>query len=79
VRLVTARYLRVPPGVPPYMNSPRVTELPRRLEAVTRDTFLGASDTRPRPRGAEVIAFRARGRRALSQPRRGAPAPPAAA
>jgi hypothetical protein len=61
------------------MNSPRVIELPRRLEPVTRDTFLGGSETAPRPRGAEVITFRTHGRRVRPQPRRGDPAPRAAA
>jgi hypothetical protein len=57
------------------MNSPRVIELPRRLEPVTRDTFLGGTEATL----AEVIAFRSRERLAVAQPRPIAPAPPAAA
>jgi hypothetical protein len=79
VKVVTRPYLRAPRGVPLYMNSPRVIELPRRLEAVTRDTFLAGSETGSRHRSAEVIAFRPRARLVRPQPRRGAPAPPAAA
>jgi hypothetical protein len=79
VKVLTPAYRRESAGGPVYMNSPRVIELPRRLEAVTRDTFLGGSETAPRPRGAEVIPFRTRGRRVRPQPRRGGPAPRAAA
>ena len=37
--LITQGYLRAARGVLTGMNSPRVIELPRRLEAVGRDTF----------------------------------------
>jgi hypothetical protein len=57
------------------MKSPSVIELPRRLEPVTRDTFLGGTEAPL----AKVIAFRSRERRALPQLRPVAPAPPAAA
>jgi hypothetical protein len=30
-----------------HMTSPHVVELPRRLEAITRDTFLGSVQTSP--------------------------------
>jgi hypothetical protein len=62
------------------MNSPRVIELPRRLEPVTRDTFIGATDTGTRAGLAQVIAFVPRERRLQRRPRPVAPsAPPAVA
>jgi hypothetical protein len=62
------------------MNSPRVIELPRRLEPVTRDTFLAGSDAVNRAGLAQVIAFVPRDRRVQRRPRSVAPAiPPAAA
>jgi hypothetical protein len=61
------------------MNSPRVIEIPRRLEPVTRDTFLGETETASRAGLAHVIAFRPRQRRVPPQRRPLAPAPPAAA
>jgi hypothetical protein len=60
------------------MTSPRVIELPRRLEPVARDTFLGASDVGA-PRAVSylgnVVALRPRDGRGL----RDAPAPPSPA
>ena len=76
---VTGRYLRAPSGLQFHMNSPRVIELPRRLEPVTRDTFLGSAGGASHARLAQVIAFPVRTPLAPSQPRRHAPAPPAAA
>jgi hypothetical protein len=61
------------------MNSPRVIELPRRLEPVTRDTFLGGIEPATRPALAPVIVLHPRRRLARPQPRPLAPAPPAAA
>lgn len=62
------------------MNSPRVIELPRRLEPVTRDTFLGGGDAMTRAGLAQVIQFVPRDRRVQRRPRPAAPAaPPAAA
>jgi hypothetical protein len=61
------------------MNSPRVIEIPRRLEPVTRDTFLGGAETASRAGLAQVIALRSRQRRVPPQRRPLAPAPPAAA
>lgn len=69
-----------------HMTSPRVIELPRRLEPVVRDTFLGAddrsasrTDDRPAPRTdgrvATVVALRPRGARRPA----GRPVPPLAA
>jgi hypothetical protein len=75
VRVVTGRYLRAPSRALRHMNSPHVIELPRRLEPVTRDTFLGGTEARL----AKVIAFRPRKRLAAPKPRPVAPAPPAAA
>jgi hypothetical protein len=61
------------------MNSPRVIELPRRLEPVTRDTFLAGTEAAPRGQ-AQVIAFVPRDQRAPRRKRPGATAaPPAAA
>ena len=48
------------------MTSPRVTELPRRLEPVSRDTFLAGSDrqrVRPVSYVANVVALRPRDER----------------
>lgn len=45
------------------MTSPRVVELPRRLEPVSRDTFLGAGEAQAAARlvyVADVVAPRAR-------------------
>jgi hypothetical protein len=63
------------------MTSPRVIELPRRLEPVARDTFLAGSETAA-PRAVShvgnVVALRprdARSRRRAPAPRR----PPTAA
>jgi hypothetical protein len=57
------------------MTSPRVIELPRRLEPVARDTFLGAVETGA-PRAVSylgnVVALRPRDVRGLRE----APAPP---
>ena len=75
MRVVTGRYLRASSRVLGHMNSPHVIELPRRLEPVTRDTFLGGTEARL----AKVIAFRPRERLASPKPRPVAPAPPAAA
>jgi hypothetical protein len=58
------------------MTSPRVIELPRRLEPVGRDTFLGAAEVEAFPPVSyvgNVVALRSRD--ALA----GQPAPPAAA
>jgi hypothetical protein len=63
------------------MTSPRVIELPRRLEPVGRDTFLGAAETdaaRPVSYVGNVVALRSRDGRGLRRPA-GEPAPPAAA
>ena len=79
VRLVTRGYPPAPPGVPRYMNSPRVIELPRRLEPVTRDTFLAATDTSSRAGLAQVITFAPRERRVQPGKRPVAPAAPTAA
>ena len=49
---VTPPYLRAGFGVLSHMNSPRVIELPRRLEAVDPDPFLD--------RPADVVALRPR-------------------
>lgn len=57
------------------MTTPRVIELPRRLEPVTRDTFLAATEAGPRGELAQVIAFVPRERRR----RPAAPVPSAAA
>jgi hypothetical protein len=58
------------------MTSPRVIELPRRLEPVARDTFLGAVETGAPPRAVSylgnVVALRPRDGRGLRRP----PAPP---
>ena len=47
------------------MTTPRVIELPRRLEAVGRDTFLGVADGSPEiapvARIGNVVALRPRG------------------
>jgi hypothetical protein len=66
------------------MTSPRVVELPRRLEPVSRDTFLGAVDAealRRDARVAPVVRLRPRGPRGPRAPRRpaGEPVPPIAA
>jgi hypothetical protein len=63
------------------MTSPRVVELPRRLEPVSRDTFLGAGDAdalRHDAHIAPVVRLRPRNPR---DPRRpvGKPVPPIAA
>jgi hypothetical protein len=61
------------------MTSPRVIELPRRLEPVGRDTFLGPASGAVRPVSyvGNVVALRPRDARALRPA--GQPAPPAAA
>ena len=64
------------------MTSPRVTELPRRLEPVSPDTFLGGVVLEfppPPARGANVVALRAGDARALHGRPAPAPPPPAAA
>jgi len=65
------------------MTSPRVTELPRRLEPVARDTFLGAVEVdapRPVSHVGNVVALRPRAARRTSASRPPAPRrPPAAA
>ena len=57
------------------MTSPRVIELPRRLEPVARDTFLGAAEAGA-PRAVSylgnVVALRPRDGRGLHE----TPAPP---
>ena len=55
------------------MTTPRVTELPRRLEPVGGDTFLAGCEAAPRPL-AVVLAFRAPAGRTRALPRRTAPA-----
>jgi len=72
------------PGAPAalvHMTSPRVIELPRRLEPVGRDTFLGApaNDT-PHTVAyvGNVVALRPRDALGLRAPS-GRPTPPAAA
>jgi hypothetical protein len=64
------------------MTSPRVVELPRRLEPVGRDTFLGAAEAHA-PRAVShvgnVVALRPRGRRPSRHPSGRPPVPPAAA
>jgi len=57
------------------MTTPRVTELPRRMEPIGADTFLGESPQRP---SAVVLQFRPRSGRPRPRLVRGAPAPPAA-
>jgi hypothetical protein len=44
------------------MTTPRVIELPRRLEATSADTFLGVNGRDPRPL-VRVVALHPRGRR----------------
>jgi len=63
------------------MTSPRVTELPRRLEPVVRDTFLGAVEVdahRADPHVGNVVALRPRDALSLRGLDR-QPTPPAAA
>jgi len=62
------------------MTSPRVVELPRRLEPVSRDTFLGADADAPRydAHVAAVVRLRPRDSRGLRRPA-GEPVPPIAA
>jgi len=64
------------------MTTPRVTELPRRLESTGADTFLSGCDAEARPLAA-VVPLRPRDPLALrrpGRPRRGAtphrPGPP---
>ena len=62
------------------MTTPRVTELPRRLESVGRDTFLDAvvlDFPQPPARAANVVALRPPS--AIARLRPPAPQPPAAA
>ncbi|CAN5230940.1 hypothetical protein BH20ACT16_BH20ACT16_05920 [soil metagenome] len=62
------------------MTSPRVIELPRRLEPVVRDTFLGAAETGAPGAVSQlhnVIALRPRDELALRRPVH--PGPPTAA
>jgi hypothetical protein len=63
------------------MTTPRVTELPRRLEPVGRDTFLGAAEgsqeSAPLARIGNVFALRPRS--AVTQLRPSVPRPPRAA
>jgi hypothetical protein len=59
------------------MTTPRVTELPRRLEPVDRDTFVSAvvlDFPRPAARATNVVALRSAGAVARLRPR--APQPP---
>ena len=58
------------------MTTPRVTELPRRLEPVGRDTFLGAAggSSSTAPAAGAVVALRPR--RALAPLSAAASAPP---
>ena len=59
------------------MTSPRVIELPRRLEPVSPDTFLGVVLAFPPPvRGAGVVTQRPRAARGLDGRPAPAPAPP---
>jgi hypothetical protein len=51
------------------MTTPRVTELPRRLEPVGGDTFLAGDEPAPRPL-AVVLPFRAPTGRPRSRSRR---------
>jgi hypothetical protein len=55
------------------MTTPRVTELPRRLEPVGGDTFLAGYEAAPRPL-AVVLPFRAPARRTRAPQRRNTPA-----
>ncbi len=62
------------------MTSPRVIELPRRLEPVARDTFLGSAEVdlgRPAARAGNVIPLVRRDALGLRRPP--APRPPIAA
>ena len=63
------------------MTSPRVIELPRRLEPVGRDTFNNAAEVaaaRPVSCVSNVVALRLRDGRDMRRPA-GGPEPPAAA
>jgi len=61
------------------MTSPRVVELPRRLEPVSRDTFLSDADApRHDAHVAPVISLRPRDARGLRRPT-GEPVSPIAA
>ncbi len=55
------------------MTTPRVIELPRRLESTSRDTFLGAQPDEDGPL-ATVVVLRRRDRRRGRPPGRGRPA-----
>lgn len=63
------------------MTSPRVIELPRRLEPVSPDTFLGGVVLAfpPPIRSADVVTLRPGDARGLHWPPASAPPPPAAA
>jgi len=54
------------------MTTPRVTELPRRMEPIGADTFLGQAPQRP---SAVVLQFRPRSGRPRPRLVRGVPAP----
>ena len=56
------------------MTTPRVTELPRRLEPIGGDTFLGGCEPDPRPRMAVVVQLPPRDANSPRRTRR--PAPP---
>jgi len=63
------------------MTTPRVIELPRRMEALSADTFIGdapvaATPARPEREQAVVLPFRPRAGRRRSRPARHAPTGP---
>ena len=58
------------------MTTPRVTELPRRMEQISADTFLGDVPARPL---AVVLPFRPRSARRHPRPARGAAIAPGVA
>lgn len=55
------------------MISPHIIELPRRIEPVSRDTFLGGIEASPSGELAQVVALRPRDRIASRRP---TPTPP---
>ena len=54
------------------MTTPHVTELPRRLEAISQDTFLGDTAREQRPPGV-VLQLRPRAARRSPRPPLGGP------